>query len=318
VSAGWLDLDGYREAWAAAGGSDPFGRPEYLAAAALIDPATPAAFAHDGVLYPFLVRPLAGGRCDITSAYGYGGPYGRGDWRDAFAAACRERGVVSEFVRFHPLLANQQQAGGDLRSWLLHDVITVDTTLDDDGLVAQMAPAARNKLRKAMRAGVQVRRSGDLDAFHELYTESMQRLGAREFYFFSREFFHALSALDDDLVLLDAGVAAGLFLCGGGAMHYYLSAAAPAARDVAAVNLLLFCAMQLARERGLTTLSLGGGLRDGDPLHRFKESLGAGRAACWLGSAVHDQAAYERLCTAAGAPPDDPFFPAYRRPASAS
>ena len=61
------------------------------------------------VLYPFLVRPLEGGRCDITSAYGYGGPYGRGEWRQAFAAACREHGVVSEFVRFHPLLGNHDR-----------------------------------------------------------------------------------------------------------------------------------------------------------------------------------------------------------------
>jgi Acetyltransferase (GNAT) domain len=315
VSPGWLDLEGYREAWAARGEDDPFGRPEYLAAAALIDAATPAGFAHDGVLVPFLVRPLPGGRCDITSAYGYGGPYGRGPWREAFSAACRERGVVSEFVRFHPLLANQAQAGGDLRTWLLHDVITVDTTLDDAALVAQMAPTARNKLRKATRAGVEVRRSSDLDAFCDLYTDSMRRLGAREFYLFGREFFHALGALGDDLVLLDAGLAAGLFLCGGGAMHYFLSGATPEARDVAATNLLLFCAMRLARERGLTTLSLGGGLRDGDPLHRFKESVGAGRAACWLGSAVHDQAAYEQLCREAGVSVDDGFFPAYRRPA---
>lgn len=317
MSEGWLDLDGYREAWARRADDDPFGRPEYLAAAALIDAGRPAGFDHGDVLYPFLVRPLDGGRCDITSAYGYGGPYGQGPWRDAFAAACRERGVVSEFVRFHPLRQNQTGAIGDLRAWPLHDVITVDASLDDEGLLAQMAPTARNKLRKAQRAGVQVRRSDDLDAFYELYTASMRRLGAREFYHFSREFFHALRGLGDDLVLLDADVAAGLFLCGGGAMHYYLSGATPQARDVAASNLLLFEAMRLARSRGLTTLSLGGGLRAGDPLHRFKESLGAGRATAWLGSAVHDQAAYEELSAAAGAPLDDPFFPAYRRPASA-
>lgn len=318
MSGRWLDLDGYREAWARRTDDDPFGRPEYLAAAALIDAAEPAGFAHGDVLYPFLVRPLEGGRCDITSAYGYGGPYGHGPWRDAFASACRDHAVVSEFVRFHPLRANQSNAGGDLRTWLLHDVITVDTTLDDDGLLAQMAPTARNKLRKAQRAGVQVQRSDDLDAFHELYTASMQRLGARRFYFFSREFFDALRGLADDLVLLDAGLAAGLFLCGGGAMHYYLSGATAQARDVAASNLLLFEAMRLARSRGLTTLSLGGGLRAGDPLHRFKESLGAGRAAAWLGSAVHDRPTYEQLSAAAGAPLDDPFFPAYRRPASAA
>jgi hypothetical protein len=37
-----------------------------------------------------------------------------------------------------------------------------------------------------------------------------------------------------------------------------------------------------------------------------------------VGAAVHDQGAYNRLSAAAGAAPDEPFFPAYRRPATAS
>jgi Acetyltransferase (GNAT) domain len=313
MSDGWLDLSSYREAWIERGDDDPFGRPEYLSAAALIDPGEPAGFRHGDVLYPFLVRPLAGGRCDLTSAYGCGGPYGEGPWREPFRRACRERGVVSEFVRFHPL--RQNQAGlGDLELWQLHDSVTVDLSLDDTGLIAQMAPTARNKLRKAQRAGLEVHRDDDLERFCALYHQAMRRLEAREFYLFGIEFFRQLAELGDDLVILDAGIAAGLFLCGGGAMHYFLSGSTPEARHVAATNLLLFEAMRFGRKRGLTTLNLGGGMRDGDPLHRFKQSVGAGRAPLWFGSAVHDRAAYEELCRTAGVPVDDPFFPAYRRP----
>ena len=68
MSDGWLDLDGYAQAWRARGGDDPYLRPEYLHAAAAIAEGEPAGFACGDVLYPFLVRELPGGRCDITSA----------------------------------------------------------------------------------------------------------------------------------------------------------------------------------------------------------------------------------------------------------
>ena len=109
----------------------------------MLDDATPAAFVHGGVLHAFLVRPLPDGACDLTTPYGYGGPQGAGSaWRAPFRAACAERRVVSEFVRFHPLRANHEGAGDvDLRH--VQDTVTVDVQQDDDGLMAQMASAGR-------------------------------------------------------------------------------------------------------------------------------------------------------------------------------
>jgi serine/alanine adding enzyme len=316
--SGWLDLAGYAAALARAGGDvDPFFRPEYLAAAAVIGEGAPAAFQAGPVLYPFLVRPLPGDRCDVTSAYGMGGPLGTGEWRAAFRAECRRRGVVSEFVRFHPLLAND--AGlDDLRPWTLHESVTIDVRVDDDALWAQMEGRGRTAVRKAQRAGVEVRAHRDLGRFAALYGAAMERIGAATFYRFPDAFFAGLERLGNAALVLDAGTAAGLFLCGGGAMHYFLAGSTPEARELAAANLVLFEAMRHARTHGLHTLYLGGGLRAGDPLHRFKQSMGAGRVPVRFGAAIHDEAAYAELCAAAGIPADDPFFPAYRRPPSAA
>ena len=104
------------------------------------------------------------------------------------------------------------------------------------------------------------------------------------------------------LLMLDAGCAAALFICGGGAMHYHLSGSTAEGRRDAATNLLLCEAMGHARERGLQTLHLGGGLRAGDALATFKQSVGAGRAAYVQGRAVHDPDAYRALCQEAGVP----------------
>jgi hypothetical protein len=310
--SGWLDLAGYAAAWEARGGTDPYLRPEYLHAAAAIEVGEPAAYVADGVLYPFLVRDLGEGRCDLTSAYGAGGPYGTGHgWRQGFVDEARAHGVVSEFVRFHPILENQIVAAG-MEVGELEPNITVQVQATDDELVAQMEPTARNKLRKAMRAGVEVREHRDLDRFASLYLETMRGMGADPFYLFPAEFFARLERLGDALVVLDADTAAGIFLSGGGAMHYFLAGSTLEARKLASANLVLFEAMRRARDAGLETLVLGSGLTEGDSLNRFKRSIGAGRAPKTIGKAVHDAAAYAELTTAAGVPADTRFFPAYR------
>ena len=73
-------------------------------------------------------------------------------------------------------------------------------------------------------------------------------MGADAFYLFPEEFFARLERLGDALLVLDAGTAAGLFLTGGGAMHYFLTGSTLEARQVASANLLLFEAMRRARE----------------------------------------------------------------------
>ncbi|MGN6378070.1 MAG: GNAT family N-acetyltransferase, partial [Gaiellales bacterium] len=198
--------------------------------------------------------------------------------------------------------------------WTLQAGVPVDVPGDDDALFGQMPARGGPAVRKPPRSGVVVRAHRDLGRFAEMYGESMRRIEADPFYHFGPAFFEALQPLGEAAVVLDADSAAGLFLCGGGAMHYFLAASTPEARELASASLVLFEAMRFARDHGLTTLALGGGLRDGDALQRFKQSLGEGRAPLWFGAAVHDPEAYERLSASAGVAPDDPFFPAYRRP----
>jgi serine/alanine adding enzyme len=316
--SGWLTLAAYAERWQELGDGDPYFSPVFLRAAAVAEGGQPAAFEHDGVLYPFLVRPLAGGRCDLTSAYGFGGPSGPGEWRAAFREECARRGVVSEFVRYHPVRRNQRFAGDDVELTRVQEMVVLDLAVDDEELVRRMVPQARNKLRKAIRAGLRAVPSRDLDRFHAVYSDAMREIGADPSYLFGPEYFRALDGLGDGLLMLDTGPACALFLCGAGAMHYFLAASTAEGRRSAAANLVIYEAMRIARDAGLSVLNLGGGLREGDALAAFKRSFGPGREPYVIGSAVHDQAAYAALSAAAGAAADERFFPAYRRPVPAA
>ena len=309
----WLDAAAYAEAWAGRGDDDPYLRPEYLAASAIIGEGEPAAWSDGGVLYPFLVRPLPGGRCDLTSAYGYGGPMGdEPGWRARFATACADRGVVSEFIRFHPLRGNDAGLGDvDVRD--VQEIVTVDPGAGEEDVVAGLRSQGRRNLTRARRAGVEVRESDDMAAFHAFYTESMRALGADPFYLFDAAYFEALARLGDAVVLLVAGGARALYLAGGGALHYHLGGVDPEGRRTGAATLMHIEAAGIARRRGLRLLSLGGGLSAGDALWRFKATIGRGRAPFRIGVRVHDEAAYAELCAAVGVPATtEGRFPAYR------
>ena len=311
---GWLDLQGYAEAWAAHGDGDPYFRPEFMAASALLEQrAAPAAYAEHGLLYPFLERSLPDGLCDLTSAYGFGGPAAAAPgWRERFRRAAEQRGAVSEFIRFHPLRRNHELAGDGVEVAHVQDMVVVDVRAGDDALRAQMGSQGRRNLRRAEREGVTARLVDDMPAFHLRYIDAMRRLDAAPFYHFPAAYFEALRSLGDGLLIIDTGQSSALYLLGGGAMHYHLGETSDEGRRSGAATMMHFEAMRHARERGLKQLHLGGGLRAGDALARFKASLGSGRAPYHVGRAVLDRSRYDQLCAAAGVAPDAERFPAYR------
>ncbi len=58
---------------------------------------------------------------DVITPYGYGGPVGEGlaGFYEAYREWCAERGVVSTFVRYHPLFENYREAGTDFHAGVL-------------------------------------------------------------------------------------------------------------------------------------------------------------------------------------------------------
>ena len=117
------------------------------------------------VALPLLLRPLPDGQgWDATSAYGYGGPIGRGaPDLEAFGAAldewAREHGVVSTFLRLNPMLGNSALVPPTA------EVVDVGSTVAW-GLGARAGPAAGYAARPAeiSAGGGACRRHRDGDA----------------------------------------------------------------------------------------------------------------------------------------------------------
>jgi hypothetical protein len=296
------------------GTDDVYLRREYVESAAVLEPGRPTFLHAEDTVFPCILRDFEG-HADVTTPYGYGGPVGEPAeaFYDAYAGWCRERGVVSTFVRFHPLYANQRYSrfqtetlGG-----------TIAWGLGDD-LFERLHSHHRRVIRKAERAGLEaaVRERSDLGEFVELYERTMTRLDADAFYLFTPAYWESLGALPTVLVeVRREGELAGGALCFASKpwLHYHLGASSDEGRSLGASNLALFAAARWAREQGYELFHLGGGVGGRrDSLYEFKRRFDpGGEREFAVGKAIHDEAAYHELAGNAGADAGR-FFPAYR------
>jgi len=265
---------------------------------------------------------------DAITPYGYGGPVAVGPeppverFYDAYESWCYSAGVVSTFIRFHPLFENQRQAPAAVHVERLADTVawSLDPELD---LFAELHPKHRNKVRKARAAGLEVavhEAPDSLSGFATLYDATMSRLGADEFYFFPPDYWQALvDGLRERIVLAEARfgdelAAAALCFATPPWLHYHVSGTSERGREAAAANLALFEAASWGQKQGLEQFHLGGGAggRE-DTLFHFKQRFfPSGRREASVGKLVHDAEAYRALT---GLPEVrlDGYFPAYRK-----
>ncbi|HEY9072021.1 MAG TPA: GNAT family N-acetyltransferase [Candidatus Ozemobacteraceae bacterium] len=267
------------------------------------------------LLYPFLLHPLPPGPSGrpsfaCESAYGYGGPIATGFDSSAaqaadrlFCAWARDNGVVAEFIRFHPLLANHDLFTCGLETEMNRETVIVPLDAPFDELVTRFSAAKRRNLRKATKAGLTVAPGTDLPGFWQLYEATMTRRAAPPFYHFSPEHRASLEAIIRDTgFLLEARVggrlvAAALFLSSAGTLHYHLGGSDASALATAPNDSLMAEAIKIGRNLGLCQLHLGGGATTAadDSLLRFKSGFSSRRAAFRVGKRVHDPERHEQL-----------------------
>jgi hypothetical protein len=291
----------------------------------------------DRTCFPFLLRRIGEGDLhDVTTAYGYGGflipPARRGDRayaRNLIAALddhyARAR-VVSEFIRFHPVLETHVWAPIETR--FVQPTVAVDTATDPEAAWERYSSSQRRAVRKARKAELDFRVDADpgrLESFAALYGRTMRRVGASEWYLFPetllREHFDRLAGhIRLASVYHDSRMIAGaLLLCWDGRVHYHLGASEADALSLRPNNWLFHKVIEWAHENGFRVFHLGGGVGGEDSLYRFKLGLDReGRREFHVGRRIVDPEAYRSLVEAwrdglpEGAEVDEDFFPLYR------
>ncbi len=305
------------------------------------------------VLFPLQLRDLSrlpfsrdagagpGATHDATSPYGYSGPLTDlpagpqaseliNDFMSVARDGLRARGVVSLFIRFHPLIGNAAYFPEDaLDLSRRSDTVYLDLS---SAWYKGLSSACRYEIRKSERRGVTIeaaRSPSEWAAFGDIYRETMRRRSAREWYVFPQAFLdETRESLGSGVTLLLARhegrvLGGSLFLEAFGRGHYHLSGVSAEAAGLGVANRLVVEGARLCAAHGSKTLHMGGGVAPEDGLSRFKASFSPLRAVWDKACIVLDPVAYEALVEAnsesrmqGGERPENSSngpFPAYRQ-----
>lgn len=287
------------------------------------------------VCHQFIKRPLEGGWCDLITPYGYGGPvitqlYAGAkkeqlieEFKTGFAAYCKDNRVVSEFVRFHPLLGN----GVDFCDIYHSEKVrhTVGTNLKEyiDPVKEEFSKGCQKRIRQALNKGVSytiTENPSSLDRFMDIYYATMDRNAAGEFYYFDKTYFdRMLRYFGENLLLIEAGyegevIAAGIFFLYADMVHVHLTGTRTEYLHLSPAYILRFAATRWAKEHGYCWIHHGGGRSNSeeDSLYQFKKQFGNNTTFdFYIGKKIWNEDAYWELCSKNGVT-DTEFFPAYR------
>lgn len=264
---------------------------------------------------------------DLITPYGYGGWLIEGDGsREALFSAyekwCQDNNVVSEFVRFHPVIENDRYSEGFYNVIKLGKTIAMDLT-SQDVIWANLTSKNRNMIRKAIKSGVTISHGQFPEiykTFREIYNQTMDSDNASEYYYFADEFYQSIvDDLHDEARMfwaeLDGKViAASIMIGANGFMNYHLSGSLREYQHLAPSNLLLHEAALWGCSNGYKTLHLGGGVGSReDSLYKFKSAFNRNETYQFsIGKKIFLDREYKMLSLMRKANTESGFFPAYR------
>lgn len=162
-------------------------------------------------------------------------------------------------------------------------------------------------IRKAEKNGLRYRAEYDFESLHHfvsLYNETMQRLGADEFYRFPKQYFYGFA---DSLkgnaflgtVFLDSKiVGAALFMRFGEYGHYHLAGSNREKGSLGINNFLLWKTIEEMKGTTVKQFHLGGGTcaSKDDSLLKFKKAFSNQERNFCIGKWVFNELVYKDVC----------------------
>lgn len=275
---------------------------------------------------------------DLITPYGYGGPVilqciGNRqqlmhEYLKSFAAYCKKENIVSEFIRFHPLINNAE----DFRQVMKVDDIryTVGTNLQisDTPISSEFSKSCRKNIRHSLKEGVSylVEEAPDnLQDFTKFYYETMKRNYAAEYYYFDEKYFETLvKYFRNNLVCAKVfyngmPIAMNICLAYGEYVHIHLSGSVTEYLKMRPTYILRYAICEWAYKNGYHYVHHGGGRSNAedDKLFEFKRQFGKNTLFKYsVAKKIWNKDIYEKLTKKHldnNSVMQNDFFPAYRR-----
>lgn len=272
---------------------------------------------------------------DAVTPYGYGGfvfneavsPSQQAIIGNELREFLEEKGVVSVFFRFTPVLGNADLSRNIVNVIDLGHTIAMELD-SEDKIWENISSKNRNMIRKAEKNGVEIHHGKGAELIEEfipLYNATMAKDNAHEYYYFKDPFYASIvSDLKDNYEIFYALyknkiISIAIMLFNGSQMEYHLSGSLSEYRNLAAGNLLLYKAALWGHSQGFKTFHLGGGVGSGeDSLFKFKAAFNRNSDYRFsIGKLIVDQKKYDMLVKLRkdkdpNFNPSSSFFPLYR------
>ena len=276
------------------------------------------------ILYPYLIRKIDYTKSninyfDISTPYGYGGPLLLEhkenevsllvkEFRTEFNTYAHKKRIISEFIRFHPVYKNYNFfIGSDIECKFIRNTIEIDLENEPENILKSMKPKTRNEVRQAIRNELNVQFYNKLtleniQKFYEIYSETMNRLEASDYYKFSLEYFiNTFNLLKENaeiaFVFYDNKIiSSSIFLLSNKLVHYHLSGSLNKYKSYRPNNIMLYQAALRYKKMGKKCFHLGGGYSGNDSLFKFKKGFNKnGLLDFYIGTKINNKDIYEKL-----------------------
>lgn len=281
------------------------------------------------------IRGMATGWYDLITPYGYGGPiiveYSEGhkldlieEFQKSFGEYCIENNIVSEFIRFHPIIDNAKDFKDIYDVNYIRNTVGTSINLKEDPMKDEFSKSARKSVRRAIRNGVSYRiieEPKDVNSFKEIYYSTMDRNRASDYYYFEDEYFNAcLEYFRENIIFIEVlyenkVIAAAFYFVYGDIIHAHLSGTLNEYLNLSPAYIIKYATAMWAKENGIKLIHYGGGTtnKKDDSLYIFKRKFTKGTEfKFYTGKKIWNKEKYEELCKLNNIAIDTDFFPAYR------
>jgi lipid II:glycine glycyltransferase (peptidoglycan interpeptide bridge formation enzyme) len=272
---------------------------------------------------------------DILTPYGYGGPIiidtinGKEqeliqNYSNDFKKYCEQENIVSEFIRFHPVIGNSNIFKDIYTPQYIRNTLGTDLKNFADPIQSEFSKNCRKNIRQALNKGLSykiTKAPNNLGNFEEIYYSNMDRKKANKYYYFEDEYFNnCLNSFRENILLSEViyenkTIAAGFSFIYNKIIHMHLSGTLNEFLYLSPAYIIRYGITRWGIENGYELIHHGGGLTNSsdDTLYNFKKNFAQNTEfKFYIGKKIWNENIYNTLCTKTDKSNDTDFFPAYR------